>query len=96
MHLYTLRPAREADLPFLRALRAQSMREHLEELVNPSTWITNPGLAMQKFNQLRDVLLSETETYKSALRSPTEYRGHQGSKPSMPTDMSNDPLGLRS
>ena len=30
MHLYTLRPAREADLPFLRALRAQSMREHLE------------------------------------------------------------------
>ena len=30
MHLYTLRPAREADLPFLRALRVQSMREHLE------------------------------------------------------------------
>ena len=30
MHLYTLRPVREADLPFLRALRAQSMREHLE------------------------------------------------------------------
>ena len=41
MHLYTLRPAREADLPFLRALRAQSMREHLE----------NSGLAYDEVAQ---------------------------------------------
>ena len=46
MHLYTLRPAREADLPFLRALRAQSMREHLE----------NSGLAYDEAAQEARIL----------------------------------------
>ena len=46
MHLYTLRPAREADLPFLRALRAQSMREHLE----------NSGLACDEAAQEARIL----------------------------------------
>ena len=46
MHLYTLRPAREADLPFLRDLRAQSMREHLE----------NSGLAYDEAAQEARIL----------------------------------------
>ena len=46
MHLYTLRPAREADFPFLRALRAQSMREHLE----------NSGLAYDEAAQAARIL----------------------------------------
>lgn len=53
-----------------------AMREHLEQLVNPSTWANNPELALAQFNQLRDVLLSETETYKNALKGPGEYAGH--------------------
>ena len=50
-----------------------SVREHLEELSDPSSWSNNPKLAEQKFNQFRSILEKETQTYKNALRGPQEY-----------------------
>ncbi len=51
-----------------------SMRRHLEELANPSSWANNPQVAERKFNTLRHILKKETETYRKALNSPKELR----------------------
>lgn len=45
------------------------MRRHLEELANPSTWKSSPKLALRKFNQMKRILESETETFKHALKN---------------------------
>lgn len=64
-----------------------SMRQHLEELTNPSTWSNNPKIAERKFNTLKNILHRETETYRGALKNPREFEGQQDRA-------DNDPLGL--
>lgn len=50
-----------------------AVQEQLNEMVNPATWANNPDIALSKFNQFKKILQSETETYRSALKSTKEF-----------------------
>ena len=63
----------------------ESSRKHLEELTNPATWMNNPEIARRKFNSFKNILKRETDTYRNALKSPSEFKGEEND---------NDPLGL--
>ncbi len=47
--------------------------EHLESLINPSEWMSNPTIALQKFEQLRKILDTEMHTFQQAIKSPDIY-----------------------
>lgn len=57
-----------------------SMRQHLEELTNPSTWVNNPRIAERKFNTLKEILRRETSTYRGALKDTREFGEHKQSE----------------
>ncbi len=49
------------------------VQEQLSEMVNPATWANNPKIALDKFNQFKKILQSETGTYRSALKETKEF-----------------------
>lgn len=53
------------------------MRAKLEALANPSTWSNNPKLAKDMFNQTKNILGKEMQTYRDALKSPGAYQAQQ-------------------
>jgi hypothetical protein len=61
------------------------MRQKLESLTNPSTWTNNPKLATQLFNQTKNILGQEMQTYRDALKSPRTYQGGSASQPAPST-----------
>jgi len=56
----------------------------LQSLSNPTTWDSNPKLAMQKFNAFKNLLQKETSTYRSALQSPAIYKEEEPAQQSVP------------
>lgn len=48
----------------------------LRELVNPSSWLKSPEIALDNFNSFKDLLQSETKTYQQAGESPDVYTGN--------------------
>lgn len=49
------------------------VQEQLAEMVNPATWSNNPEVALRKFNRFKNILQSETGTYRSALKETKEF-----------------------
>jgi len=49
------------------------VQEQLAEMVNPATWANNPEVALKKFNRFKNILQSETETYRNALKDTKEF-----------------------
>ncbi len=49
------------------------VQESLAEMINPATWANNPRIALDKFNQFKKILQSETETYRGALKNTKEF-----------------------
>lgn len=58
------------------------MRQKLEALTNPGTWTNNPKLAAQLFNQTKNILGQEMQTYRDALKSPRAYQDVGSANPS--------------
>jgi len=58
------------------------VQESLSEMVNPATWANNPRIALDKFNQFKKILQSETETYRGALKNTREFEGGNKEKTS--------------
>jgi hypothetical protein len=56
------------------------VQQSLSEMVNPATWVNNPQVALEKFNQFKDILQSETETYRSALKGTEEFKSSDENK----------------
>lgn len=48
----------------------------LRELVNPSSWLKSPEIALDNYNSFVDLLKSETQTYQQAGESPDVYMGN--------------------
>lgn len=49
------------------------VQEQLAEMVNPATWANNPDVALRKFDRFKNILQSETGTYRSALKETKEF-----------------------
>jgi hypothetical protein len=47
------------------------VKQQLDRLLNPATWRTNPKLAKQMYNQVKDILSKELETYEQATTIPS-------------------------
>lgn len=62
-----------------------SMIAKLEQMTNPESWIKTPQLAKSNFNTVKNILESETQTYRDALRNIQQREKHKD----------NDPLGIR-
>lgn len=61
-----------------------SVREHLESLSNVSSW-QDPAIGLKRFNDLTNILRTELQTYRDALKSTDVYQGkNQGSSSSQP------------
>lgn len=59
-------------------------------MVNPASWGTSPEIALEKFNEMKNILNMETGTFRAALSGTDVYRGdNQGGQPT-----ESDPLGL--
>jgi hypothetical protein len=54
------------------------VQEGLKELTNPTSWLKNPNVALQKYNQFIKLLTSESKTYQQATQSPAIYSGQKG------------------
>lgn len=50
------------------------VQEKLSLLTNPASWTNNPRIAEQNFNQFKNILQQETETYRSSLHSTKEFQ----------------------
>lgn len=50
-----------------------SMLERLEHLTNPASWLNNPKIAEQNFNEVKKILKMETGTYREASKSTKEF-----------------------
>ncbi|CAB4127664.1 hypothetical protein UFOVP93_2 [uncultured Caudovirales phage] len=50
-----------------------AMLERLEHLTNPASWLNNPQIAEQNFNEVKKILKMETGTYRGALKSTREF-----------------------
>lgn len=59
-----------------------AMTEAINNMVNPSSWKSNPELALQNYNAIKDILGKEKETYRGALRSEAPYVGDKKSRQS--------------
>lgn len=66
--------------------------ERLLNEFNTGSFFTNPKLAQQKFNTLKNILNKETQTYRNALNNAREY---QNSTSSSSGAVWHDLLGLR-
>lgn len=51
------------------------MAAKIEALANPTSWMTDPKIAINNFNTFRNTLKNETGTYRGALKSTDEYEG---------------------
>ena len=49
------------------------MLERLEHLTNPASWLNNPKIAEQNFNEVKKILKMETGTYREASKSTKEF-----------------------
>lgn len=49
------------------------VQEALNEMTNPATWQVDQKTAKAKFNKLKNILLSETKTYRDALKGTDVY-----------------------
>jgi hypothetical protein len=54
-----------------------SMTQALARLTNPASWANNPKIATQNFNNIKNILKKETQTYRDALKSTKAYEGGQ-------------------
>jgi hypothetical protein len=57
------------------------VQEGLSKLTNPSSWLKNPEVAMNNFNQFAQLLRQEAKTYQQAGQSPAIYSGTAGQSP---------------
>jgi hypothetical protein len=85
------------------------MLHRLQELNNPATWKNNPDLAKSLFNQTKNILSQETQTYRDALKNSKVFQGNSPSDTNYAMTPSqiqryqqifggknpNDPLGIR-
>lgn len=55
-----------------------TVQEGLKELTNPTSWLKNPNIALQKYNQFVQLLTAESKTYQQATESPAIYSGQEG------------------
>ncbi len=67
-----------------------TIQEGLASLTDPATWRNNPRIAKLKFKQFTDILKSETQTYRDALRNTNVFESANSN-----SSEKNDPLGLR-
>jgi len=67
------------------------VQEGLSELTNPATWSNNPEIATRKFNKFVNILKSETQTYRDALKG---LKSFEPQNTYLLQEQSN-PLGLR-
>lgn len=51
-----------------------SMREHLEQIIDPRTW-QDPEIGLQGYRDIMSLMQNEMQTYRDALRSPAVYQG---------------------
>lgn len=85
-------------------------RKRLDYLSNPINWRTNPKAALIKYNSMKDILMSEIDTYKDHYSGikPIQQRPAGSISPTMAKRMparltprsaqktaDNDPLGIR-
>lgn len=52
------------------------IQEKLANLSNPDFWASNPEVAKRMFNKFKDILKSETETYKAGTQGGKIYQGY--------------------
>lgn len=70
-----------------------TVQEGLKELTNPTSWLKNPNVALQKYNQFVQLLTSESKTYQQATQNPSIYSGEQGIGSSQPQQPAPPPQG---
>jgi len=51
------------------------IQEQLSMLTNPASWTNNPKIAANNFNKFKNILASETDTYRNLTKNAGEYRG---------------------
>jgi len=56
------------------------VQEQLGMLTNPASWTNNPTIATQKFNQFKDILKNEIQTYRDAMKGAGIYQGKYENK----------------
>lgn len=75
-----------------------SVKEDLKYLANPSSWASNPEIAIRKFERLKKILLNETDTLKNLLYTPSEILPEQSRFGMQENSNENynpfDPLGV--
>lgn len=47
-----------------------SMTAKIESMTNPTTWLSNPEIAIRQFNAFKNILKKETQTYVDATKHP--------------------------
>lgn len=60
---------------FMSASVTPSVREDLQVITNPASWINSPKVALAKFNEVKKWLGNEMGTYRGAVQSTKVYQG---------------------
>ncbi len=80
------------------------MQENLKKILNPDSWLSNPKLTKETFNQTKEILQKELGTYRQAMKSTKPYEGQndlglrmQGNPEALKTALGNRTLpgGIR-